>query len=129
MRYTIIIQSSANRSELSKTALKFAQSVLQRGHQIERVFFYSDGVDHANSYRHNPADEFDPPSQWSKFIENNQIDAVVCVATATRRGFFDAEQSNKMENVSDTIKPPFVVSGLGQLIAACVDSERCITFT
>lgn len=129
MRYTIVIQSSANNLETALSALSFAQSVVECGHVIERVFFYANGVDYAQAYRQSPADEFAPHTQWKQFIQLHRIDAVVCVGATSRRGMFDAEQAGKVDNTPATIDDAFVVSGLGQLIAACAESDRCITFS
>lgn len=128
MRYTIVIQSSANKLETAQSALEFARAVIERGHHVERVFFYSDGVDYAQNCRQSASDEFAPHTHWKQFLEAHHIDAVVCVGASARRGLFDEAQASKAQDTPATIDSAFEVSGLGQLIAACAESDRCVTF-
>ncbi|MCK5275745.1 MAG: DsrE family protein, partial [Alphaproteobacteria bacterium] len=49
--------------------------------------------------------------------EEHNLDLVVCVAAALRRGIKD-----------DILAPGFRISGLGQLIEAGIVSDRLVTF-
>lgn len=126
MNYTLIIQS-APASSSTMTALKFAQSLLLAQHQIYRLFFYGDGVQLANNNASPPQDENDDHALWQQLITGHNLDAVVCIATALKRGVIDQQEAQRY-NLTAVTGAPFELSGLGQLIDACAHSDRVITF-
>jgi len=56
------------------------------------------------------------------------VELVICVSSALRHGMLDSQEALRYEKGSATIQPWFVVSGLGQLIDACANSDRLVTF-
>ncbi len=112
----------------SRSALKFAQAVLAQGHELYRVFFYHDAVYSANSETVTPQDEKQPYGEWVSLAEKHNLDLVVCIAAALRRGILDSDEADRYEKAAVSVEPPFVLSGLGQLIDATVHSDRVITF-
>jgi tRNA 2-thiouridine synthesizing protein D len=62
LRYTLLINAAPQSSQGAKTALRFAESLLQMGHNIERLFFYGDGVLNASSLSVMPQDEINIPA-------------------------------------------------------------------
>ena len=67
------------------TAYHFIRAALERGHTVQRVFFYADGVYNGNDLTVPPQDERHRVSQWSALAEQSGIDLVICVAAAQRR--------------------------------------------
>lgn len=112
----------------SRRALRFAQAVVTEGHEILRVFFYQDGVHSASSNAVSPQDECDIPAEWRKFVEQHQIDAIVCIAAALRRGVLDQTEAQRYDRPAANLNEPWVLSGLGQLHEAAQAADRLICF-
>src|SRR5690606_14180996 len=66
----------------ARSALDFSRAVLAAGHRISRLFFYRDGVLVASQLNVVPQDEKDIGAEWRQFIQDNHLDAVVCIAAA-----------------------------------------------
>jgi len=75
-----------------------------------------------------PRDEFDLPAAWQTLLRDYRINAVVCVAAAVRRGILDADEAARLDIDSPTLAPGFVLGGLGELIEACEQADRVVTF-
>lgn len=128
MIYALVIQTQASDDSLNLSALHFARAILTAKHTIHRVFFYGDGVYIANKNRVPAQDEPSIYEMWREFIENNNIDAVVCIAAGLKRGLLDQTESERYAKPAIAIDKPFTLSGLGQLIDACAYADRVITF-
>jgi|SRR5210317_1663407 len=128
MKFTLLIQSAPIDSQSSATALRFARALLAKGHEIERIFFYRSGVQSANRLALAPQDETNLPLEWQSFISENQLDAVVCIAAAIRRGIVNAAETARYGVEGDNLIEAAELSGLGQLVAACAASDRVVTF-
>ncbi len=128
MKFSIVVQGAPYSSQAPLSAILFAQSVLAEGHEILRVFFYQDGVYTANANIAPPQDEPDIRLMWSKFARQNNIDLVICVASALRRGVLDDAEAARYEKTCANIDASFTISGLGQLIDARLNSDKLVTF-
>lgn len=127
MKFAIALYSPAH-APSSRRALLFAQEVLEQGHEILRLFFYQDGVHSASSNVVTPQDEVDIPAQWRDFVTSNQLDAVVCIAAALRRGVLNEEESERYSRPAANLTAPWDLSGLGQLHDAVQSADRLICF-
>lgn len=127
MNFTIAIYS-APQCPASRRALYFAKAVLQNGHHIKRLFFYQQGIYNAITTIVMPQDELNLHDEWKKFIEVNQLDAIVCIAAALKRGQLDKIEADRYHKTASTIGPPWQLSGLGQLHEAIQTSDRFICF-
>lgn len=112
----------------SRRALRFAQAALADGHQIVRLFFYQDGVHSASSNVVNPQDELDLTGEWRDFVHEQQLDAVVCIAAALRRGVLNEQEAQRYGRTSANLDAPWDLSGLGQLHEAAQLADRLICF-
>ncbi len=128
MNFAIAVFAGPQNSEAPLSALHFARAVLASGHQLSRVFFYHDGVYTANKLSYPPQDEPNLPAEWSEFGMTNQIELIVCVASALRRGILDATESERYEKSDHNLAPGFEISGLGQLIDSSLSADRLVTF-
>jgi len=128
MKYTLIIQSAPIDQQSSHSALRFARALLIAGHTIDRLFFYGAGVHNATSHSVAPQDELNLPDQWQQFITQHSLDAVVCIAAAVRRGVINSAESSRYDKRGDNLADGFDLSGLGQLVASAVESDRVVTF-
>jgi len=128
VKFTIVIYSAPCSSQSATSAWQFCSALLDGGHSIYRLFFYHDGV-HNNSQLSVPAqDEINLPLQWAKLIKRHQIDAVSCVSSALKRGVLDAMEAQRYEKSCHNLSDSAELSGLGQLIDACIASDRVVSF-
>ncbi|MCL6701405.1 sulfurtransferase complex subunit TusD [Pseudomonas sp. T1.Ur] len=127
MKFAIALFSAAH-APSSRRAMLFAQSVLAGGHEIVRLFFYQDGVYNAANSVVTPQDEQDLPQQWRAFVTEHQLDGVVCIAAALRRGVLNAEEAQRYQRSAASVEAPWALSGLGQLHDAIQDADRLICF-
>lgn len=128
MNFSLVIHGAPWRSQAALSALQFAEAVLAGGHEINRLFFYQDGVFNGSLNAVPPQDELDIPARWQFLIEKHDIDAVVCAASALKRGMLDAQEADRYDKAGPTLRPGFTVSGLGQLIDAARSSDRLVSF-
>ncbi|PMZ89429.1 MULTISPECIES: sulfurtransferase complex subunit TusD [unclassified Pseudomonas] len=127
MKFAIAVFSAAH-APSSRRALLFAQAALADGHEIVRLFFYQDGVYNASASVVTPQDELDLPKQWHAFVSDHQLDGVVCIAAALRRGVLNEEEARRYQREAVAVGAPWELSGLGQLHDAAQDADRLICF-
>ncbi|MGY2239043.1 sulfurtransferase complex subunit TusD [Pseudomonas gingeri] len=127
MKFAIAL-FSAPHAPSSRRALLFAQAVLAGGHEIVRLFFYQDGVYSASSNVVTPQDEQDLPQDWAAFVSEHQLDGVVCIAAALRRGVLNNEEAQRYQRAAVNLGGPWELSGLGQLHDAVQAADRLICF-
>ncbi len=128
MIFSLAIYAAPYTSQASATALKFAKSLLSEGHDVYRVFFYGDGVHNGSKLIAPPQDEVNLYLDWQVLAEQHSLDLVVCIAAALRRGILNPSEATRYSKETDNLGTPFELSGLGQLVDACVNSDRVITF-
>lgn len=117
MKFALQINSSPYHCAASFTAYKFAVEVLAQHHNIFRIFFYHDGIYNAFKSANPPDDEESIFKNWSELAQKHNLDLVVCVSAAQRRG---------LEN--DDVADGFRLSGLGQLLEATILADRFLVF-
>ena len=127
MKFAIAVFSAAH-APSSRRALLFAQAVLAGGHEIVRLFFYQDGVYSASNNIVAPQDEQDIARQWRELVNVHQLDGVVCIAAALRRGVLDQEEATRYQRNAVNLEAPWTLSGLGQLHDAAQTADRLICF-
>ena len=128
MIYSLLVLSSPCSGQGSATALRFARSVLGRGHQIHRVFFMDEGSMSGGSSIVTPQDEINLVEQWAEFGSQSKTELILCVSSALKHGLLDASEAERYEKTSATVHPAFEISGMGQLIDASATSDRLLTF-
>jgi len=117
MKIGLLINEGPYNHQAADSAWHFARAALAKGHQIQRVFFYNDGVNNATKLTEPPQDDRNIVNRWSRLAEEHGTDLVVCVAAGLRRGL-----------VEDNLAPGFRISGLGQLVEAGIESDRLVVF-
>lgn len=127
MKFVISVLSSST-APSTRRALRFAQAVLAQGHEIERVFFYQDGVLNASNNLVVAQDQQDIAKQWQAFINEHQLDAVVCIAAALRRGVLDQAEAQRYQRDAANLAEGFQLSGLGQLHDGLQQADRFVSF-
>ena len=128
MKFTIQINEGPYTHQASDTAYNFAKAVLEKGHEIYRVFFYHDGVNNATRLTTPPQDDRNVVNRWSELAAAHNLDLVVCVAAAQRRGIADADEARRNGKDANNLAPGFRISGLGQLIEGGIQAGRLVVF-
>jgi tRNA 2-thiouridine synthesizing protein D len=128
MKFAILVNEGPYTHQASDTAFQFAKAVLAKGHEIFRVFFYHDGVNNATRLTTPPQDDRNIVNRWSKLAEEHNLDMVVCVAAAQRRGIVDEGEMKRNGKDATNLAPGFRISGLGQLIEAGIQADRLVVF-
>lgn len=127
MQISLVILSPPD-SASAFSALEYAKAALRQGHELYRIFFYHQGVYHANALNTPQQDEVNLGRDWSDFIQQQQLDAVVCIAAGLKRGVINAAEQQRFEKPAHNLDPAFELSGLGQLVDAQKNSDRLISF-
>jgi len=113
MKFGVLVSEGPYTHQASDTAYQFCIAALDKGHEIQRVFFYHDGVNNATRLTEPPQDDRNVVNRWSALAAQHKVDLVVCVAAALRRGIVD-----------DVLAKGFRISGLGQLVESAIRSDR-----
>jgi tRNA 2-thiouridine synthesizing protein D len=128
MIFSLAVYAPPYSSEASDTAYRFAEAALKSGHTLYRVFFYHDGVYNSSALHCPPQDEANRPEQWRALAEAHDIDLVVCIATALKRGLLNESEASRYDKTAFNVANRFDLSGLGQLIDAAQKSDRLVSF-
>jgi tRNA 2-thiouridine synthesizing protein D len=128
MKFAIQINSSPYQANTGLCAFQFIKTAIAQGHQIFRVFFYHDGVYHAFKYNTPPGDEIVLTAQWSKLACCHQVDLVICISAAQRRGLLCADEAQRQGKLDNDLADGFRIGGLGQLVEATLVADRFMVF-
>lgn len=132
MRFNVLVTGALYSSQSGYSALQFCRASVAAGHEITQVFFYQDGVQQANALSAPLDDEFEPVSSWAEFSQQHDVNLVVCVSAAERRGVMGHEQAKEFskEYIQEqgNLHPQFSIAGLGALHEASLESDRTVTF-
>ncbi|BAZ94327.1 sulfurtransferase TusD [Thiohalobacter sp. COW1] len=128
MKLAVMVNEGPYQHQSADSALQFTRAALEKGHEVFRVFFYHDGVNNGTRFGVPPQDDRNITVQWSELAEKHNIDLVVCVAAAQRRGILDENEAKRHGKDGDNIANGFRISGLGQLIEAGIQCDRLVVF-
>ncbi len=128
MKFGILVSEGPYTHQAADTAYQFTKAALEAGHEIFRVFFYHDGVNNGTRLATPPQDDRNIVNRWSELAKEHDLDLVLCVAAAQRRGIVDEGEAQRNGKDTDNIAEGFRISGLGQLIEAGIQSDRLVTF-
>jgi len=128
MKLAIQINEGPYQHQASDSAYQFTKAALAKGHEIFRVFLYHDGVNNATRLAIPPQDDRNITQQWIELQKEHELDLVVCIAAAQRRGLLDEDEAKRHGKDANNIAEGFRVSGLGQLIDAGIEADRLVVF-
>ena len=128
MKFSVMVNEGPYTHQAADTAYHFIDAALRSGHEVFRVFFYHDGVNNGTRMTTPPQDDRNIVNRWSALAVEHDLDLVLCVAAAQRRGILDADEAKRNGKDGDNIAPGFRISGLGQLIEAGIQSDRVLVF-
>jgi tRNA 2-thiouridine synthesizing protein D len=129
MRYALLVQGAPYSRQAAHSALRFATALLARGHTLDTVFFYHDGVYNAARLAAPPQDEPHLVDAWCALHAEHGTQLQVCIAAALRRGLLDEREASRHGKSGYSVEPPFELTGLGQLIDLGLGSDRLVTFS
>ena len=128
MKFAVLINEGPYTHQASDSAYHFTRAALEEGHEVMRVFFYHDGVNNGTRLTTPPQDDRNIVDRWSQLAKENDLDLVICVAAAQRRGIVDADEEKRNSKDTNNIADGFRISGLGQLIEAGIQADRLVSF-
>jgi len=128
LKFSVLVSEGPYTHQASDTALQFTKAALEKGHEIFRVFFYHDGVNNGTRLTVPPQDDRNLQQCWTELGQKYNLDLVVCIAAAQRRGILDESEAKRQGKDANNIAPGFRISGLGQLIEAGIEADRLVVF-
>lgn len=128
MNYCILVLSSPLSGQGARNAANFAHALIARGHRLVRVFFLDDGTYVGGALSVFPQDEADRLDPWVTLAERYGVELDLCISSALRRGMLDEGERERHEKSGASIHDAFNIAGLGQLVEACSQSDRLVTF-
>ncbi|HHO69333.1 MAG TPA: sulfurtransferase complex subunit TusD [Gammaproteobacteria bacterium] len=128
MKMSILVNEGPYQHQAADTAIQFTKAALEKGHEIMRVFFYHDGVNNGTRFGVPPQDDRNITEQWTALAKEHDLDLVICIAAAQRRGILDENEAKRQGKDGDNIAEGFRISGLGQLVEAGIQSDRLVVF-
>lgn len=128
LTYTLLVNGSVYGTQSSRNAYLFACAVTEKGHKLERVFFYQDGVSNGNALTVPANDEFDLVKAWQNLAASNDVLLETCVAAALRRGIVSDTEAKLHNLAGHNLAAGFEQTGLGSLAEALLSNDRVIQF-
>ncbi len=128
MKFAILVNEGPYTHQASDSAYNFTAAVLRAGHEIVRVFFYHDGVYNGTRLSVPPQDDRNVSDRWAALAQQHEVELILCVAAAQRRGLLDDDEAKRAGKDSSNMAEGFQISGLGQLIDAGIQADRLIVF-
>lgn len=122
MKTLAVVITTPPYSHLTITALTYVEAALMAGINVIGVFFYQDGVMHANEDISIASDEYQAIAHWQRLEQQYQLPLHICITAAEKRGIAcDAIDHDKINNA-------FTVSGLGELVELTTKASRLVQF-
>ena len=128
MKFAIQVNEGPYTHQASDSAYHFTEAALRTGHDRVRVFFYHDGVNNGTRLSVPPQDDRNISERWSALARQHDVELILCVAAAQRRGLLDEDEAKRAGKDANNMAPGFQISGLGQLIDAGIQADRLIVF-
>jgi tRNA 2-thiouridine synthesizing protein D len=118
-RFGLLLTSSGFSSQSLASALLFARTAVQSGHQIDHVFLYQDAVYCVALHIDLPADEPDISAELANFCQQHNIPLLFCVTAAEKRGV-----------ISDSLppRPGYIAAGLAEFAMRQTSIDKLVQF-
>jgi len=128
MKLSVLVNEGPYQHQSADSAIQFTKAALEKGHEVMRVFFYHDGVNNGTRFAVPPQDDRNIAQQWTELAAKYDLDLVICIAAAQRRGILDENEAKRQGKDGHNMADGFRISGLGQLIEAGIQSDRMVIF-
>lgn len=123
----ILLLGNAQASS-SRTALNFVRSAVQQGIVIDCLFFYHDAVQLASTLSIAPQDEQNLANDWQQLIQQHQLPAIACIASALKHGIINGAEAKRYSKNSHNLHPAFELAGLGSWLEAVKRADQHLAF-
>ena len=128
IKFSVVVTGGPYGSQSASSAYQFCVAAAHAGHEIAGVFFYQEGVLNASQLVSPATDEINLPDLWATLATRYKFPLEVCVSAALRRGVVDEQEASLLSLPQFNLKPPFVLSGLGQLAELSANCDRLVQF-
>lgn len=125
MNYVLAVKSPVYGTQGAYLAYQFAEALIERGHSVKQVFFFQEGVSNGNRFVYPAGDEVNLQQHWQAFSAKYDVPLCLCVAASQRRGVVN--EMTAEDKKSHNLATGFVITGLGEFIAATLNANRVIT--
>lgn len=82
----------------------------------------------ANRFNVWPRNETNISEKWVELADKGNFALNVCIASAARRGIFDAKEAQRHGYDVATIHAGFTINGLGALVDSSQTADRTLRF-
>jgi tRNA 2-thiouridine synthesizing protein D len=113
----ILLKEGPYNHQASDTAFKFAEAAIRKGHKVDAVFLYNDGVINVTRLMDPPQDDRNIAGRWSELSRTHGVEVLACIAASKRRGISD-----------DVLIEGGTITGLGTLTDIAIRNDRLVTF-
>ena len=128
LKFAVVVSCAPYGAQGASSAYQFCRAALEAGHEIVGVFFYQEGVLNANQLISPASDEINLPEYWSQLSIEYHFPLEVCVSASLRRGIVNQTEAEQLALSQHNLKPPFVLSGLGQLAELSAAADKLVQF-
>ena len=128
LHYVLLVNHGVYSEQAAFSAYRFAVAVIEKGHRLERVFFYQDGVYNASALVLPANDEFDLVNAWQTLAAKHGILLECCVSAAMRRGVISDQEAAQHALANSNLAEGFVQSGLGALAESLISADKVVQF-
>lgn len=116
-QFILTVHSDVFASQTSRSAYKFAQTLLMQSHELLGIFFYQQGVLHANASNQLAEDELNTQQLFIQLSQEYNVRLMVCSTAAEQRGIN-----------SDNLAEGFQLAGLAEFAALTGKADRMVQF-
>ena len=116
MKIGVLLKEGPYNHQAADSAYQFIKAALKKGHTVESVFLYNDGVLNISNRADPPQDDRDLFKNWSE-LGAQGVEIWACIAASKRRGIED-----------DVIVKNSTITGLGTLTDIAIRVDKLVTF-
>ena len=129
MIYALAVHGAPYSSDAAEHALSFIEALQACGHEVERVFFFHEGVYQGLNGQVTPQSLHDKALQprWAAAAAQG-IELAVCISSGIKRGVVDSAEQKRYDTPAATLYTDFSLVGLGQLVVATNNAHRYVEF-
>ena len=127
MSINVLVTGAAFDSEAGLRAWRFCRTALSAGLRVTQVFFYESAVHQSSRLAEPLGDEFNAADAWAQLAAEHDLELVVCVSAAEKRGLLNDEMAAQLGKEGSNIAAPFAVEGLASFHSASLTSNRTVT--
>lgn len=126
--YSVLVTTPPYDNSAGASALAFITHALAEGHRVDHVFFYQQGVYHANRFSSVPGDEISMLAAWQQLHHAQDVRLLVCITAALKRGVTDEQNAGELGLDGFNLTAPFEQAGLGEFFTALHSCDTLVQF-